>query len=795
MALNPRTLRPGSTFTPRSISGLALWLDAADTQTLYTTDAGPVTAVSSPLDISGCGLWLDASNAGSLTLNGNTVSEWRDLSGNARHFSQATSASQPNANSRTQNGRRVLDFAGAQVMLGNAASLNIGRNIGVATMFVVANSDALATGTWFLASRNGSNAQARLSLSYNLGLNNIVSGGRRTDADSFASAGYTPSGDDLSAASVHAGVCNFAGSDAFIWRNGILRASNTAFHTDGNTADTNSDSVSLGALGDGTNALDGVIAEVIVYPAALTAAQRASVESYLAAKWGISGVHAPATATSDPVGYWGDKSGNGRHMLQPSSSPRPVRNTQNNRSSLSFNGTSQWMRQERTNFQMQTALIAWRRTGTPIAFASPFAANGSVAATLGGAAYVSSDAHSLTYNVGSTGNHYWGSNIAANRATAVRSLGATQSAANFAVFTSGVTLAPNTSDVALMSAVFANSGAGNKAFFAGIEPFADTRHYPCQLLEVLLYNGVLTDAQIARIERYLASKWGVTLAPQVSNADAQDWVNRVYAAGGTVSATTATAVNTFCNDIENAGIRDRFYRLNLFCGNSDASLAAVRTPLYRGPSLGGTQYGNTIDTNAGNLFVANDYAETLASGGLIGNGSTKYLETGFSLASLPSAASRHISVYEIVKSANTNDASIGGTASASVDGMVLHTKNPATAYAWSRGGPNEAVAATGSYSGGAHWIGQNTTLRASRLYKNGSLDNSATLTSDVTSTAANTVSVFAWKITGGTPDPTWVYHSAARLGGYSIGVSMSDAQALAYYNAMQAFQTALGRQV
>ena len=45
MPMNPRTLRPGSTFTPRSISGLALWLDAADTSSLYTTDAGPVTAV------------------------------------------------------------------------------------------------------------------------------------------------------------------------------------------------------------------------------------------------------------------------------------------------------------------------------------------------------------------------------------------------------------------------------------------------------------------------------------------------------------------------------------------------------------------------------------------------------------------------------------------------------------------------------------------------------------------------------------------------------------------------------
>ena len=284
----------------------------------------------------------------------------------------------------------------------------------------------------------------------------------------------------------------------------------------------------------------------------------------------------------------------------------------------------------------------------------------------------------------------------------------------------------------------------------------------------------------------------MTLATPRIHHDALDWVRRVVANGGSCSQSTLRAVSAFCNSIDAAGIRDRFYRVNLFCGNSGGSLAAVRTPLFRGPSLTGTQFGNAMDTNFN--FVPLAYAETGASGGLVGNG-TSYFDTGFSLASLPSAASRHISAYEIVKSANTNDTSIGGTHSLSSDGMVLGTRSPATAYAWSRGGPNDVVVASSSYSGGAHWIGQNNTLRDGQLYKNGVLDNSGTAPTDVTSTAANTVGVFAWKITGGTPDPAWTFVSTARLGGYSIGVSMTDAQALAYYNAMQAFQTALGRQV
>ena len=481
-------------------------------------------------------------------------------------------------------------------------------------------------------------------------------------------------------------------------------------------------------------------------------------------------------------------------------------------------------------------------------------------------------------------------------------------------------------------------------------------------MEFMAYAASMPAANITRIERYLAARWGITLAPQVANADAQDWITRVYQQGGSVSPATAAAVSKFCNSINDAGIRDRFYRLNLFAGSfqgafvplfrgiatgsggniltkhtnndgglfssalwqvllastttkgsqvaaPDGTLSATSVTLdgttgssaglrmisngdwvanatgtfsvwARKPASGGAnairlgtnntagwstgvaqkfalttewqrfavsgaisntsnlyaligtqnaasagahdpdcngivelwrpqievgttatawqacQYGNATDTNTGSpAFLPTDYAETGATGGLVGNGSSKRLETGFSLASLPSFASRHISVYEIAKSPNQSDVSIGGTHSSSVDGMILGTRDSATTYAWSRGGPSDAVVSASAYTGSAFWIGQNTTLRASQLYKNGILDNAATLTSDVTSTAANTIDLFAWRITGGSPDPAFVAYSSARLGGYSIGLAMDSTQAAAYYTAMQAFQTAMTRSV
>ena len=40
-------------------------------------------------------LWLDAEDTNTITLNGTTISQWDDKSGNARHASQATATDQP----------------------------------------------------------------------------------------------------------------------------------------------------------------------------------------------------------------------------------------------------------------------------------------------------------------------------------------------------------------------------------------------------------------------------------------------------------------------------------------------------------------------------------------------------------------------------------------------------------------------------------------------------------------------------------------------------------------------------
>ena len=256
MAMNPRLLVPRATFNPRSISNL--------------------------------GLWLDASADSSLTFNATTVSEWRDLSGNGRHMEQGTAVAQPVATTRTQNGRRVLEFQGGQFMLGNSASLNVLRDKPGGTVFVVGKLDQ--TGfpqTFIVATISGSDVSSRAILDMELAGNSWRVGGRRLDSDSFGFVRLPGSVDTNS--NVLTGVLDYASSDAFLYQNGSLLGSNASFQTDGNTSDTDSNVVSIGATTAGATALlDGFVGEIILYQRALSATERQRLERYLGVKWGIT---------------------------------------------------------------------------------------------------------------------------------------------------------------------------------------------------------------------------------------------------------------------------------------------------------------------------------------------------------------------------------------------------------------------------------------------------------------------------------------------------------------------------
>lgn len=272
-----------------------------------------------------------------------------------------------------------------------------------------------------------------------------------------------------------------------------------------------------------------------------------------------------------------------------------------------------------------------------------------------------------------------------------------------------------------------------------------------------------------------------TLRPRASagyGLDAMNWQARVIANGGSVSATTTKAVDTFCKAIVTAGIRDRFYRLNLFCGTG---LSAALVPLFRGPSLGGTQFGNTTDTNVN--FVSGDYVETGATGGLLGNGTSKRLDTGLAPNDI-GAMSFHLSVYQPLAAAGSARRLIGAGTTSPLSSYVMETSGDTTAQVTI----SASASASGTLAAGL-LTGSRISSTSLSLYSNGSkLSENTAATSEVGS--ASTIGVFARNFSG---SYTNLWNN--RILAYTVGVGMSESQVSAYYTAMQAFQTALTRNV
>lgn len=288
------------------------------------------------------------------------------------------------------------------------------------------------------------------------------------------------------------------------------------------------------------------------------------------------------------------------------------------------------------------------------------------------------------------------------------------------------------------------------------------------------------------------------LPDQAWHPEALDWMNRVRANGGGVSQSTMAAVNRFCVDIDAASLRDRFYRLNLFCGSN---LLACLVPLYRATTPTGAVLGNATDTN--NNFVSADYVEYGEPfAGLKGNGTTKYLNTGVNPITIGmSNVDNHLSVYcrgfETVGTSRYTIANFSGA----TGGPSLGWLNSGSREDFVSGGTLRVTGSTRGlegFLGGAHYASDlhptsetpsDLTIYTQNGVVLGTLLRvlSTTLANDGLSSDA--IGIFA---------PTRFlsgFTLARYIRGYSIGLSLRPFQWQLFNAAMQRFQAALGRNV
>jgi len=287
-----------------------------------------------------------------------------------------------------------------------------------------------------------------------------------------------------------------------------------------------------------------------------------------------------------------------------------------------------------------------------------------------------------------------------------------------------------------------------------------------------------------------------------NHPDVQLWLNNVTANGGTASAGTISALNTFCNSIDNAGLRDKFYRLNLFCGDN---LNAALVPLYTSVHWLSPAYGFSKDINYN--FIGADYSETGSNAGLTSSGAdptqqnvgTKYLDTGF----FPSMVGTMGSLIDNLHIAAT----VSTTAISAAGQNILFATNSYT-DAWSltiqlfptyahirtnitqgaSNGINSALIplSTGLVSPATHLISSRLTTTDFRVYQAGSQLGS-TNTTPITAVLTRPAPTFLlFRQTAG-------FYSNLRLSDYSFGKGLTSSEASSYSSILQTFKNSLNR--
>ena len=244
----------------------------------YSYPSNPQGGGNIPTAIPDLGLWLKA-DAG-ITLVGGEVDAWADQSGNGRNFSAPGATNRP-AYSGTRNGLPVLTFDGTTDYLsGNAASLNIARNVSGVTMIAVVKYGAAAVQRAFSTRINTAGGTRTL---LGVSATQWQTGTKRLDADSdVLIAGGTANANYV----VQSGVLRYSVATAGIFINGVSQV-DTAFQTAGNSSDTDSNATFVGASIVPGSFLNGDLAELIVYRRAITPDERTQVENYLRHKWAI----------------------------------------------------------------------------------------------------------------------------------------------------------------------------------------------------------------------------------------------------------------------------------------------------------------------------------------------------------------------------------------------------------------------------------------------------------------------------------------------------------------------------
>lgn len=461
----------------------------------------PLTGFT-PTSLTGCALWLDAADASTFTLSGTTVTQWRDRSGNARNCSTGFGTGPSYSN-------LAVNFSGT-----NGLVNPLSASVTTESAFIVA-SIGNTTGTLtFLGVQTGAGIGGRLffidkgiMITQRLDINNVLSDGVVIGANQRNLFEYVNTGTTLTHY-LNGNMYSFG--PASTYSNGLASA--------------------IGTRTGNIWRFIGSMHEIIVYSNALSSNDRQQVEGYLAQKWGISDALGHSfgslgvppivpsfvpTAISGSILWWDaadrtvftggatwtDKSGSNNTGINgtPGASTMPTLTTWDNGNSAArfVAGSKHSVKTTNTIPNLNVTYFMVARMQAPVASGSAYL----MINNIDGQRQINTSSTSFPMALSAHANSTAGSNIqfASVGQSEPFLYGATivSGASGFLTYTNGTANAVRG----------VTTSSASRHYFGSAD--GDSGYVTFDVGEIIIYNTVLSTSNRQLVEGYLSWKWGL----------------------------------------------------------------------------------------------------------------------------------------------------------------------------------------------------------------------------------------------------------------------------------------------
>lgn len=488
----------------------------------------------SPQSIAGCVLWLDASDTNSIDLSGTSVTQWNDKSGKGNN---ATSSYPPTYMPGVANGLGLISFDGASNYFDCPLTVDFSSHC-LFAVHIPQTTDSwyppyLTGGNTRIFSFQNTNGYIVFPYTFDGQPGGIYNNGGNYVNDHGSIWTELPDNPIYFCIA----TANISSGNSATYTNGTLNGSTTNTITPGQ-----SDTLSIGAFGVAPYQQQyywGEIAELIVFSRNLMDEERQQVEGYLKWKWGpnpgnlptnhpyfsrpvfnrifqpvdISGCslwldaadESTITLSGSSVTQWNDKSGNG--FVATPLDNAVTKTTLNGNTALNFGGNRMTIPDFTWNMSF-TSIIVWnayygsQMIGLCESTASNAAWQDYISTGNWGLIMLNNNATSSTDpNYIRGPDDYWPgapAPIVTGNQWFIFSIG----------YTAGTTTITNyavNGSARTANAVSAQTGSNTGVYF--INGLANGAYDTSQVAEIIHYNTSLTTSQREQVEAYLAWKW------------------------------------------------------------------------------------------------------------------------------------------------------------------------------------------------------------------------------------------------------------------------------------------------